>query len=68
MRNLLSTIEKRKDPTPEQLDRVAEVFTLMGGSWERVFKGSADDMVLLKKVLKVSARRDDVFATKPKWG
>lgn len=67
MRSLLSSIQKKKDPTPEQLDKVSEVFTRMGGSWERVFKGSAEDMVLLKKVIKIAAKRS-TFSDKPEWG
>lgn len=66
MRSLLSTIQKKKDPTPEQLDKVAKVFTRMGGSWERVFKGSAEDMVLLKRVLKIAAKRS-VMSDKQDW-
>lgn len=66
MRSMLSQIEKKRDPTPEQLDRLADVFASMGGSWERVFKGSGEDMVLLKKVLRVAVRKD-ILSEETKW-
>jgi hypothetical protein len=54
------------DPTPKELDSVAKVFALAGGSWEKVFKGSVDDMNLLKKTIKVAVE-NDVFTKASRW-
>jgi len=47
---------KKYDPTPKELERVAKVFQKAGGSWERVFNGSSDDLNLLKKAMRVAAK------------
>ena len=54
-------------PTPEELDRVSRVFQKAGGSWEQVFLGSVDDLVLLKKTLGVAVKAG-VFSKSPTWG
>lgn len=36
---------------------IVRVFQQGGGSWERLFLGSADDMSLLKRVLKVAFKK-----------
>jgi len=56
--NLVDTFYKKKgfEATPELFDRVNQVFYRMGGSWERVFKGSVEDVERLKKILKVAAK------------
>ncbi len=36
---------------PSELSEVSRVFLGYGGSWERVFQGSIDDIVKLKKVI-----------------
>jgi len=68
MKNLVSTNHGKASvaPTPEECDRVAKVFTLAGGSWERVFKGSVTDMNLLKKTIKVAVE-NDVFTKASRW-
>jgi hypothetical protein len=53
-------------PRPEELDLVAKVFQLAGGSWERVFLGSADDVNLLKKTIKIAAEKG-VFTKAARW-
>lgn len=53
-------------PTPKELNRVAEVFRLAGGSWERLFKGSIEDMNLLKRTIKVAAGKG-VFTKTLRW-
>ena len=45
-------------PRPEELDRVSRVFSKAGGSWERLFLGSPQDIDLLKKVLKIAFKHD----------
>ena len=68
MRVLVQTAyEKKFQPTPEQFGAVSRVFERAGGSWERLFKGSLDEMSLLRKVIKVAAKRK-MFSRKPKWG
>ena len=51
---------------PAEYDRVARVFHKAGGSWERVFQGSARDIVLLRRILKIAIKQG--FITKqPKF-
>jgi hypothetical protein len=38
----------------DEYDRVATVFQNAGGSWEALFKGSSDEISLLRKVVKVA--------------
>jgi hypothetical protein len=38
----------------------------MGGSWERLFKGSAEEVNLLKKIVKIAIEKG-VISKKPKW-
>ena len=38
-----------------------------GGSWERVFGGSIEDMVLLKKAVKIAVKKGAI-TKKPQWG
>lgn len=58
---------KKYNPTPGELDRVSTVFDKAGGSWARLFDGSADDVNLAKRVLKVAAEKG-YLSTKPNWG
>lgn len=37
-----------------EYDRISSVFQKAGGSWEKLFKGSVDDLSLLKKAIKVA--------------
>jgi hypothetical protein len=53
-------------PLPGEFDRVSRVFSKAGGSWKRVFHGSAEDIDLLKKVLKV-AFKHGYLTKKEKW-
>jgi hypothetical protein len=52
----LSHRKAKVKPTPAELDRVSRVFCRSGGSWEQLFLGSVDDLVLLKKVVKVAVK------------
>ncbi len=62
-----SLIGKRSvDPRPEELDRAAKVFVKAGGSWERLYNGSVDDMALLKQVLRIAAQ-DGYITPKADW-
>jgi len=53
-------------PRPEEFDRVSRVFSKMGGSWERVFNGSPEDLHLIKLVLKVAVKKG-YLTKKEKW-
>jgi hypothetical protein len=41
---------------PEEFERVARAFARAGGSWERLFKGSAADVVLLRRIIKLAVK------------
>jgi hypothetical protein len=45
------------EPSPEVCDKISEVFKKMKGSWESVFKGSAKDISLIKKILRVALKK-----------
>lgn len=42
---------------PEEFDRVTRAFARAGGSWEKLFKGSAKDIILLRKLVKVAIEK-----------
>ena len=42
---------------PKEYEFVSSIFRKAGGSWERVFQGSPDDVCLLKKVLKMAVQK-----------
>jgi len=58
--------DKSYIPTPEELDRVSSVFIRAGGSWERLFNGSVDDVDLAKLVMRVAANKGHL-TPKPNW-
>jgi hypothetical protein len=65
--SLLKSYKKeRLRPTPDDLDKMASVFRKAGGSWERLYQGSVDDMVLLKKVVKIAVKGGHVTKA-PSW-
>ena len=47
---------------PSEYDRIARVFKKAGGSWERVFLGSPKDLDLLRRVIRIAAKKG--FLTK----
>lgn len=59
--------DAKLSPSPQELDKVASVFSKAGGTWEGAFKGSIDDIELIKKVIKVAAKKG-VLSKAPKWG
>lgn len=67
MRNMVSNALEGFQPTPEELNRVSRVFQQMGGSWVSVFLGSADDVTLLRRVLKGAAKKG-LLSKNSKWG
>lgn len=61
------TVGGKVEFLPSEFDRVARVFSLMGGSWERLFRGgSPTDTNLLKKVIK-AAFKHGFLTKKEKW-
>ena len=56
MLKLASSVLDGVEFIPSEFNRVARVFSKMGGSWERIFKGSPFDVSLLKRVLKKAAK------------
>lgn len=53
---ILDTFFKKKNVVhdPQEFDHVSRVFARAGGSWERLFKGSASDVNLLRKIVKIA--------------
>lgn len=67
MLEMLKALKPKSSPSPEQLDVVARVFVRAGGSWVDLTQGSIDDVLLLRKCLKVGLKKG--FITKaPRWG
>jgi hypothetical protein len=52
---------------PEEYARVIGAFCGIGGKWEDVFKGSVEQVALLKKILK-HAIDNKWLSPAPKWG
>lgn len=42
---------------PDSYDRIGDVFEKMNGSWQRLFKGSVKDLVLLRTIVRVAIKR-----------
>ena len=55
---LLKNFFKKDRPRhdPEEIDKVVKGFGRAGGSWERLFKGSAKDIILLRKLVKAAIK------------
>lgn len=54
MKMIKLTLDGKVVPVPSEFNRVSRVFSRAGGSWERLFLGSPEDVTLLKTVLKVA--------------
>lgn len=59
-RILESTFSGSVIHTNEGYELVVAVFQRAGGSWEKLFLGSSDDMALLKTVLKVAVKNGHI--------
>lgn len=66
---LLKTFMKKKKVLhdPKEFERVTSVFAKAGGSWERLFKGSARDINLLRRVVRVAVEKG-VISKAPQLG
>ena len=51
---------------PAEYSRISRVFSKAGGSWERIFHGSAEDVALLRDVIK-AAYKKGYLTKKGKW-
>jgi hypothetical protein len=51
---------------PKEYERVSKVFKLDGGSWQRLFSGSIEDISKLKKVVKF-AYENGYLTKKEPW-
>jgi len=69
LRYLAETFHKddHLDPRPEQLDIVCRVFLRAGGSWVRLYGGSARDVDILKRVFGVAVKTGRISKA-PNWG
>ncbi len=63
-RMITVTLGGKLEHVPAEFEKVTRVFAKAGGSWERIFRGSPDDLNLIKRVLKVAF--DKGYLTK-KW-
>jgi len=43
--------------TPEILDIISNAYTLMGGSWEKVFNGDRDSLLKLKVLISTAVKK-----------
>jgi hypothetical protein len=59
-------VKKKVLDLPEEYDHVSRVFAKAGGSWERLFLGSVQDVVLLRRIIKVAVKTGHISAA-PKW-
>jgi hypothetical protein len=66
MMEMLSALKPKSQPRPEQLDLVARVFRKAGGSWVGLYQGSIDDVLLLRKCLKVALKKGFIDK-RPDW-
>jgi len=66
IRMVLNTMgEKNIAHIESEYDRVSRVFGKMGGSWAEIFKGSVEQVNLLKKVLKFAVKHGHITKS---WG
>lgn len=59
------TLKGKVVQTPSECDRVARVFLRAGGSWESVFRGSAFDIKLLKRIVRIAYKKGYLTKVEP---
>jgi len=64
---VVSTLEGKVEYVPEEFNLISDVFVKAGGSWQRIFMGSPDDIQKLKKVMKAAFKKGHM-TKKHKWG
>ena len=68
LRKLISSLLGGKvEEVPLEFDYVSGIFKKVGGSWERVFHGSPNDVATLKEVLKWAFKHGKL-TKKSEWG
>lgn len=60
------TLRGKVEYRPSEFDRISRVFYRMGGSWERLFNGSPEDISRLKKIIKL-AYKGGFLTKKEPW-
>lgn len=65
-RILESTFSGKVIHTNEGYEIVVAVYQRAGGSWEKLFMGSSNDLSLLKTVLKVAVKKEFIPRA-PEW-
>ena len=67
IKQLMATILGGKvEHVPQEFDLVANSFNELGGSWESLFRGSPEDIELLKNVI-LRAYKGKLLTRKFKW-
>jgi len=61
------TVGNKVEVRGSELARISRVFSLLGGSWERVFKGSPLDVALLKRIIKAAAKHGFLTKREKDW-
>jgi hypothetical protein len=51
---------------PSEFDMINRIFLRMGGSWEKIYKGDPNSIVLLKKIIKVLYKANKL-SKKEEW-
>lgn len=50
---------------PKEYDQISRAFARAGGSWERIFRGSVRDIVLLRRLLKLAVKEGILTKRQP---
>lgn len=66
LKKLMAITVPKAITIPSELDFVSRVFLRLGGSWERVFKGSVKDIDLLRRILK-KALKEEFLTKRENW-
>lgn len=66
IKRFMETLDVQTYMIPSELSRVSRVFSRAGGSWERLFRGSVQDTLLLKQVIK-TAYKQGFLTKKESW-
>ena len=64
---LQSLLGGKVEYVPKEFALVIQVFGKAGGSWERIFSGSPEDITLLKRIL-MRAFQSGRLTKKHQWG
>ena len=66
IKRVIETLDVKALTIPSELSRISRVFCKAGGSWGRLFRGSVQDTLLLKKVIKI-AYKTGFLTKKENW-